>query len=143
MNQSDIRGLVRHQRTRANIDILRREILPSTFVSSAEQFCLSHRGDAYCSYRACTRQYQPFIQFSNSKKSGFGGWVTKKLLILHATFLLFLISYSLNTDHINPANSLAIATVALHGIFPLLTRYQYRFRSRCPALSAMSITHCG
>ncbi len=36
MNQSDIRGLVRHRWTSANIDILRREILPSTFASSAE-----------------------------------------------------------------------------------------------------------
>ena len=43
----------------------------------------------------------------------------------------------------NPVNSLAIATVVLHGIFPLLIRCRYRFRSRCPALSAISITHCG
>jgi hypothetical protein len=78
MNQSDIRGLARHWWTRANIDILRREILPSTFASSAERFCLSHRGDAYYSYRACTHQYLTFIQFSNIKKSGFGGWVMKK-----------------------------------------------------------------
>ncbi len=69
MNQSDIRGLVRHRWASANIDILRREILPSNFASSTEQFCLSHRGDAYCSYRARTHQYLTFIQFSNIKKS--------------------------------------------------------------------------
>jgi len=78
MNQSDIRGLIRQRRARADIDILRREILPSTFANLAEQFCLSHRGDAYYSYRACTHQYLTFIQFSNIKKSGFGGWVMKK-----------------------------------------------------------------
>lgn len=33
-------------------------------------------------------------------------------------FTLFLASYSLNTDQINPANSLAMATVTLHGILP-------------------------
>jgi len=42
----------------------------------------------------------------------------KKTPIHQAAFLLLLASYSLNNDHINPANSLVIATAATHGDFP-------------------------
>jgi len=59
----------------------------------------------------------PLFNFQ-TKKSGFGGWVMKKTPIHQAAFLLLLASYSLNNDHINPANSLVIATAAIHGDFP-------------------------
>jgi len=52
-------------------------------------------------------------------KNNFGGGVMKK--IHHAAFLFFLVSYSINIDHINPPNSLATATTALQGSFPRLT----------------------
>jgi hypothetical protein len=81
------------------------------------------------------------VNESGTSQSGFGGWVMKKRFIIHqAACLPFLNSYSLITDQINPASSLAIATTALHGVFPLLTRCQYRFRS---LWSAMFIAHCG
>jgi hypothetical protein len=54
-------------------------------------------------------------------KSNFGGEVRKKEVSHHAAFLFFLASYSINADHINPANSLATATTALQGSLPRLT----------------------
>jgi len=39
----------------------------------------------------------------------------------HATLLFFRGSYSTNADHMNPANSLATAVVALHGSLPRWT----------------------
>ena len=79
MNQSDIRGLVCYQQTRAYSDILRREHI--AFYNrefGPPQAGLSHSFYAYYSYRACTCQYLVLIQISNIKKSGFGGWVMKK-----------------------------------------------------------------
>jgi hypothetical protein len=55
-------------------------------------------------------------------KNNFGGEVMKSNFY-HATFLItfffFRASYSTNADHMNPANSLATAVVALHGSLPL------------------------
>jgi hypothetical protein len=63
----------------------------------------------------------PISSFQVSKNN-FGGGVMKNNFY-HATFLftfLFLrASYSTNADHINPANSLATAVVALQGSLPL------------------------
>jgi len=51
MNQSDIRGLVRHQQTRADIDILRREYIAfSNREFSPPETNLSHSVVAYYSY---------------------------------------------------------------------------------------------
>ena len=87
MNQSDIRGLTRHQQARADIDILRRELIAFYYREfSPPMTNLSHSDFAYCSYRACTRQYLTFIQFSSIKKSGFGGWLIKKSVIYQAAF---------------------------------------------------------
>ena len=119
MNQSDIRGLVCRQQARADIDILRREHF--AFLKSASS--VRHRR----AYHIVFTHIAPIVPapFSilplfnfQTKKSGFGGWVMKKTPIHQAAFLLLLASYSLNNDHINPANSLAIATAATHGDFP-------------------------
>ena len=84
MNQSDIRGLVRFRRARADMDILRRERMPSTGASSAEHFCLSHRVDANYSCRAHTRPYrvsnfQTAISSLKHLLSGFGWGVFEKI----------------------------------------------------------------
>ena len=67
MNQSDIRGLVRHKRTRADIDILRHELC---FLQTRvqQQSCLSQTDVAHYSYRACTYECHPYFQFSSIKE---------------------------------------------------------------------------
>jgi len=47
-----------------------------------------------------------------------------KKQIYQAALLLFPASYSLNSDHVNPAGSLAVATVALRSVLSQLTRCQ-------------------
>ena len=54
-------------------------------------------------------------------KEQFRGRGMKNNFPNYAAFLFFLASYSINTDHINPANSLATATTALQGSLPRLT----------------------
>jgi len=65
----------------------------------------------------------PISSFQVSKNN-FGGRVMKNIFY-HATFLFtfffFRASYSTNADHMNPANSLATAVVALQGSLPRWT----------------------
>jgi len=69
MNQSDIRGLVCYQQTRADIDILRREhIAFSNREFSPPQADLSQSFVAYCSYRAYTCQYRILYSFFKYQK---------------------------------------------------------------------------
>jgi hypothetical protein len=51
-------------------------------------------------------------------KNNFGGGLIKEIFS-HAAFLFFRASYSINADHMNPANSLATAVTALQGSLPL------------------------
>jgi len=107
MNQSDIRGLVCYQQARADIDILRREHIAPIVPAPVSIFPLFifQVSKNLASVGGCLKRSNSFAEGDS--------------FFYHATFLLFLAWYSLKTDHINPANSLAIATVALHGIFPL------------------------
>ena len=118
MNQSDIRGL--SLRDSADIDILRHELC---FLQTRvqQQSCLSQARVAYHSYRACTYECQSYFQFPNIKEQ-LRRRGDEKQFSYHATFLFifffFRASYSTNADHMNPANSLATAVVALQGSLP-------------------------
>ena len=119
MNQSDIRGLVRQKRTRADINIFRRELLPSTVANSVR--CRRAYRIGWSHIALIVPAPVSIILILNlqiSKELRRRPDEKDKNIIHHAAFLFFLSSYSFNTAHINPASSLAIATVTLHGILP-------------------------
>ena len=121
MNQSDIRGLF--IKNRANIDILRRELVPSKVASSVRQRRTYHIGETPSAPIVPAPFSVTLYTFSTIKEQL--RWrADEKNLLIHqaARFTFFLAWYSLNTDHINPASSRAIATVTLHGILPQLVR---------------------
>jgi hypothetical protein len=138
MNQSDIRGLSLKAEPTLIFSVVSHAFYYREFSSNA----------AYrigCSqitlYRACICLCHPYLQSTTLRRRA--DKRKKYLTYYQAAFFVFLNSYSLKTDHKNPASSLATAVIALQGILPRFTRYQYRLRSRCPALSVISITHWG
>ena len=132
MNQSDIRGLSLKIEPTLIFSVLSLAFYYREFSSIA----------AYrigCSqitlYRACICLCHLYSQSKILRRRA------DKRKISQAAFFVFLNSYSLITDQINPTSSLATDVIALHGILPLFTRCQYRLRSLTPARSAISIAH--
>jgi len=144
MNQSDIRGLACLWQTRADIDIFRHELLPSTVANSVR--CRRAYRIGWSHIALIVPAPVSIMLILNLQISKILRWRCddkNKNIIHHAAFLFFLSSYSFNTAHINPASSLAIATVTLHGILPRQISRRYRLRNLMPAASAISIAHCG
>ena len=121
MNQSDIRRLVRHERTSADIDILRHELC---FLQTRvqQQSCLSQYRIAYHSYRACACECQSYFQFSSIKeqlrRSG-----DEKQFSYHATFLFLRASYLTNAEQMNPATLWPWPSVPCRAACPHLQVY--------------------
>jgi len=120
MNQSDIRGLVRHWRARADIDILRHGLcLLQSRIQSAAGGPIASAGRILllsCLYLSVPSLFPVFKYQRTTSEEG-----NEKQFSYHATFLFFRASYSINANHMNPANSLATAVVALQGSLPRLT----------------------
>jgi len=77
MNHSDIRGLVRHRWTRADIDILRRELLPSKVASSTAQ-AVYRIGESHITPVVPAPVSVTLFSIFKYQKNSFGGGLMKK-----------------------------------------------------------------
>lgn len=115
LNQSDIRGLVRHRQSRAYMQILRRDLLYSMIMSSVcHRLTYRYSFSTDLSYvPASANVISSKLHSIKLRRRGIKDYS-------YATRLAFLACISVIINHINPANSLAIATVATEGILPWL-----------------------
>ena len=137
MNQSDIRGLAFRPEPTVIFSVASFAFYGREFGSS--KMNLSHRVAASSFVVPALLS----INYSLIKSYKQLRWRADEKKSQAASFAFFLAWYCVTANHIKPANSLAIAIFALHGILPLLIRCRCRLVNLRPAASAISMAHCG